>query len=233
MNTEISESLEGPRGCGYRDKPGALYMMSGPVSGSCGKLPHDLEICSACGGGIKPSPGWTWINIGELLGDKKCFKHTGEFEAECKQCPLRNPMGRISGRPLPGVAKGVDYPDTPGECGLLWIGGKFYKDPASFLNEAAVMGISRRISAVPKGFVMGETYVALAHREAVWKQKDTYYLGAVPGIFAMFQPIRIDVICNRTESDETINAYHARGLTPVHVTKVDEQFEIPEIGAAT
>jgi hypothetical protein len=48
--------------------------------------------------------------------------------------------------------------------GLIWVGEAFYGNPQRFLDEAATMGISRRIAAVPRGFVLGEDYVLLAHR---------------------------------------------------------------------
>jgi hypothetical protein len=52
-------------------------------------------------------------------------------------------------------------------AGLLWIGAAFYPTPEAFMEEAQRMGVSRRISAVPRDFKVGETWVALAHPKAI------------------------------------------------------------------
>ncbi len=52
---------------------------------------------------------------------------------------------------------------------MLWIGGQFYPTPADFNREANSVGVSRRITATPKDLVVGETWVYLAHREAIAK----------------------------------------------------------------
>ena len=54
-----------------------------------------------------------------------------------------------------------------GRVGLIWVGEKFYPTPQDFCAEAEKMGISRRIPAVPNDFVLGETWVWLAHRKAI------------------------------------------------------------------
>ena len=52
-----------------------------------------------------------------------------------------------------------------GKAGLLWIGEQFYPTPGEFTREAEELGISRRISAVPRDFKLGETWVLFAHRK--------------------------------------------------------------------
>jgi hypothetical protein len=49
---------------------------------------------------------------------------------------------------------------------LLWIGRGHYS-PDAFLKESRELGVSRRIAALPKGLVLGETWVLLAHLDAV------------------------------------------------------------------
>jgi hypothetical protein len=133
-------SKEGPRGCGYRN-PGGLYLVSDGAGEVCSKLPIRLEVCPCCGQGIKPNRSWTWLEPNGLI---KPEAHGDDFHSA--HCPL---------------STGVD------RCGLIWIGGQYYPTPASFIDEAKRMGISRRIVAVPRGFEVGD-YVFLAHREADW-----------------------------------------------------------------
>lgn len=52
------------------------------------------------------------------------------------------------------------------------------------------MGLSRKISAVPRGFVLGETIVYLAHRCSVVTRDDDI----AAGIFSAFRPTGIDLV---------------------------------------
>jgi hypothetical protein len=54
-----------------------------------------------------------------------------------------------------------------GKAGLIWVEEKFYPTAEDFMKEAQAQGISRRVSAIPRGFKLGETWVLLAHRLAV------------------------------------------------------------------
>lgn len=132
----IHTRYEGPRGCGHRN-PGGLYLVGEGGGRPCRKLPIILDVCLTCGGGIRPSRGWTWVD-----GDHLCDTDT-PCEPEC-------PLGE------PGL----------GRCGLLWVGGSYYPTPEAFQAEAATRGVCRRIPAVPRGFKVGKTWVLLAHREA-------------------------------------------------------------------
>lgn len=101
----------------------------------------------------------------------------------------------------------------PGRHGLLWIGEKFYKTPQDFQREAGLMGISRKVVAVPRSFVLGETAVYLGHRQAAFRgwaceshgSADPAALAAErccekahaqmrPGIFTVFMPTGIDLV---------------------------------------
>jgi hypothetical protein len=239
MHSGIRVSAEGRRGCGYRKK-GGLYLCGGGPSAPCGRIPFPLDRCPTCDHGIKPTRGWTWVDIAGLLRDAPPCKQTehavmdGSLDrilAACSSCPLR---------------EGTDV----GRVGLLWV-QQGYPTTASFLEEARAAGISRRLVAVPKGFKVGESWVMLAHRKVV--DADCPDCGGVvgtpdpasgmipieassslfcetcagsgivkaPGIFSAFIPDKIEVIVDGTEPDEEIDALLERGLSPVKVEQVD------------
>ena len=138
-------AVEPRRGCGFR-KVGGLYLASGGRGVFCDRLPIVLEVCPTCGHGVKQSRGWTWVDAAALVGGvhPQCLD---DF-----RCPL------------------CMAPEELGRCWLLWVGEQFYKTPAAFDREAMGIGISRRISAIPRGFKTGETWILLAHRKAVATQ---------------------------------------------------------------
>jgi hypothetical protein len=118
---------ESRRACGYR-KVGGLYLCSGGLGAPCCKLPIPLQICPTCNGGIKQTRGFQWIDPAPWLRGACTDKDL---------CPAANP-------------------ETLGErVGLIWIGAQFYPTPASFMTEAEAMGVSRRITAVPRTFKFG------------------------------------------------------------------------------
>jgi hypothetical protein len=105
-----------------------------------------------------------------------------------------------------------------GQAGLLWIGEKFYKSPRHFNDEAAEMGISRRIKMIPHDFVLGHTFVLLAHRHGMPNIfSDDNSSETIPAIFRLWQPEALEVIVDGTEDSDVIEGYLARGLTPVKV----------------
>lgn len=135
-------SVEPRRGCGFR-KIGGLYFVGGGRPVFCDRLPIPLEICPVCKHGIKQTRGFTWVHVEELVGG---------LHRDCKDdfpCPL------------------CMTPDTLGLAGLLWIGERFYKTVEDFIREANTIGISRRISAIPRGFKVGETWILFAHPKTI------------------------------------------------------------------
>lgn len=200
----ITTCYENKRGCGYR-KPGGLYLMAGNLSDTCEKLPIKLDVCPCCHAGIKPSRSWTWVTF-QLIKDAPCRK------PKCKGC-----------HPFDGSIE---------KFGLLWIGEKFYSTPYAFNKEAITQGISRRIKAVPKDFVVGETWVLLAHRKCildpVQKASDTED-NYIPGIFCVFKPDRIEYVVKADDDTEKLEAMEKRGITLVDVKKAEEQIELPDI----
>jgi hypothetical protein len=194
----ILTQIEGKRGCGYR-KEGGLYLVSEGLGRYCGALPIELEVCPTCHHGIKPSRGWTWIDLSALAAVRGCSREGG-----CGNCPIAD--AKIQ------------------QCGLLWVGEQFYKTPAAFAKEAGSMGISRRIQAVPRGFVVGETWVALAHRKAI---ESVFKLGEEPtyksAIFHVFRPQRIEYIVKKGDSNEKLEDLEKRGMTLVKVVRKGER----------
>ena len=188
----ITTVVEGKRGCGYR-KPGGLYLRVDGRGWECGALPIPLDVCPCCGEGIKPSRGWTWIDMGKFAAKRECARTGG-----CGPCPLADAM--------------------IGRAGLLWVGEQFYPTPEDWLKEASQMGISRRIKSVPHGFKVGETWVAMAHRKAI-KIGDDKYQAA---IFHVFCPSRIEYVVKGTETDEEIATLEKRGFTLVKVEHAGE-----------
>ena len=192
-------AIEAKRGCGYR-KVGGLYLVCNGRGQSCGRLPLELVPCPVCGGGVRQSRGWTWIE------PKKLFEHTTCFENvyNCEACPA-------------GALEKME------RAGLIWIGKQHYKTPEHFNIEANSMGISRRITAVPKDFEAGKTWVFLAHPEVIPGTDDEGEQVMLPAVFKIFMPDAIEVIVKDTyeKDDEYLEKLTKRGLTPFFVPADD------------
>lgn len=200
MDSRIKVVEDEKRGCGWRTTKGALYVMGGGESAPCELLPIPLTECPCCSSGIKFSRGWTWVDGEKLIKFGLSQKDVECTSSQCFVCPL-------NAANLPKL----------GRIGLMWVGKKSYPTTAHFSFEADRLGVSRRIPHIPDGFKVGETWIALAHLEAV--QPDDWGDKAKPGIFRVFRPDRIEVICDGTETSEVIDGYLARGLTPVLVNR--------------
>lgn len=198
----IRTSYEGKRGCGYR-KAGGLYLVTAGEGRYCGALPIPLGVCPTCHAGIKPARGWTWINLQTIRAGKPCIQTRGPDY--CNGCPFF------------AIEK----------AGLIWVGEKFYPDTHSFSREASAMGISRRISQIPREFKVGETWIALAHRKAI--EEFTAEPGAedftkfTPGIFYLCRPTAIEYVVKETDTEEKLEAMEKRGITLVKVIPKEEQ----------
>ena len=181
---------EAERGCGYR-REGGLYFVSAGVSVACGKLPVALKVCPCCGGGIKPSLGFTWINPSMLVPAGECSDHCRK-----EACSMYNP---------------------PDKSGLIWIGQSFYKSAQAWLDEAQTQGVSRKIGAIPRDFVVGKTMVFVAHREAITNADGT----KTAGIFHAFVPDRIEYIVKGNETPEELDHMESRGIALVKLIRTD------------
>lgn len=189
---EIKEVIDHERGCGWR-KEGGIYMMSSGISMPCGKLPIPLDVCPCCSAGIKPSRGWTWFNPRPFVENVPC---TADRKI-CHSCILNTP---------------------PDKAGLQWIGEKFYPTPADWLKEAHELGVSRRVSMIPKNFEVGKTWIFAAHRKCIADGEDKWKAG----IFHIWRPDRIEYVTNGKETQEELEALVKRGITPVKVKRATE-----------
>jgi len=207
----IQTVIEKKRGCGFR-VPGGIYLRTDGMGRVCGALPIELTVCPTCHYGIKPARGWTWINIAELVGAKGCALDDPEG---CGDCPIADAKIQMAG--------------------LLWVGEKFYKTPGAFAQESVEMGISRRITMVPKAFKLGETWVALAHRKAILSNPDPAdpVVEMKPGIFHIFRPSRIEYVVKSDDSDEKLEKLEKRGFSLVRVEREQKELSLPEVKEAT
>lgn len=173
-------AVEAARGCGYR-KVGGLYIVGGFEGVPCCRLPVVLDICPTCGQGVKFSRGIQWV-APELVfkGFPECVTSLPTYLASDLakvSCPLAFPKDKMA---------------------LMWVGEKFYT-PDTFSKEALEMGVSKRISAFPKGFVLGKTRVLLAHKNAVKAGEDEMGRPVYkPGVFMSFVPQRLERIVTVT-----------------------------------
>ena len=185
---EIETRYDQERGCGWRE-PGGLYLVCGALAEECGRLPLILAACPACGQGVKPSRGWTWVDPRVLAGGSPCH-----LPGRCRTCPLGGGVRR---------------------AGLLWVGGQFYATPGEFVAEAGRLGLSRRIAAIPRGFCVGETWVLLAHRQVVAGPDGARQ----PAIFAAFRPEAIEYVVKADDPPAKLKALAGRGVTLVRIER--------------
>lgn len=214
----VTTSVEARRGCGWR-AGGGIYLVSDGIGVECDALPIELTVCPICGCGFKPSRSLAWVTPDALLEGHVGF-HGGDEHALF--CPLGAP-GRLGER-----------------AGLLWIGEMFYT-PAEWLAEGRRMGFSRRLRGVPRGFVVGETWVLTAHRkgkhvgyrpvgqpdaavrELVVGDTDELEHVYVPAIFHVWRPDRIEYVVKGDESEEELDRLEQRGLTLVRVVRAEQE----------
>lgn len=186
-------AVEKERGCGFR-KVGGLYLVGPELSAPCDRLPLNLCVCPTCGHGVKFGRGFQWLQAFRFFGrHEKCTSEVCRGPLSCNVCT------------------------PPDKAGLLWIGEKFYS-PASFCYEAVRMGISKRISQIPRGLEIGKTVIYLAH-----KLGGTDGENLCPGIFSSFVPSRLEMIITETQSRKPrfMAKLEKRGITPVVVPDDD------------
>ena len=248
-------AVEAKRGCGYR-KVNGTYLVGNAAGVPCDRLPLILEVCPTCSHGIKQSRGWTWVEPGALVGgphylprltdgpdaqghciysyDWMCEEgtHHDTQPAKCWFCADPASAG------LPWDYQG------PRRVGLLWIGEKFYSTVEEFLLEGWHQGLSRRVHALPRGFVVGQTYIMLAHPKAVpqvqIKKADELIPGIIyrPGVFYLWLPQRVERLLPESKRDsEEVADLEKRGFTIVYVPDDDPDHcdgweEEPEVETA-
>jgi len=218
------------RGCGYR-RVGGLYLVGDFHWKPCDRLPLEVGHCPVCGHGVHFSRNAAEINPFRLWGEhtyKSVYElpHPKGFPVTCQE-------------PCSCIPCFVCQPpdDT---AFIMMVGEKFYPKPQDFIEEATKQGISKRIPALPKKLVLGETIIYLAHRKACNghnPQQSELLEGngqgrlldaekkAEPklGIFAAFVPRRIEkLIWESQATEKVIKDLEKRGITPVIIKDGDK-----------
>ncbi|MBA7682144.1 hypothetical protein ES703_90490 [subsurface metagenome] len=232
-------AIEPKRLCQYR-KVGGLYLCGEYISVSCDRLPIPLTVCPVCGQGIKVSRGFTQINPYRLWGphDKR---------------PSNRNIATIIGQVV-GMGGEIckdrirpchvcDPQDQPAY--IMLVGAGSYKNTEDFLDEAARMGISKRIPFIPKGLKLGETVIYLAHPKAcevkvapvlqqamgIVEESETKQPRLLEternekklGIFCAFIPKKVEKLIWKSElTDEKREQLKKRGITPVPIPDGDK-----------
>jgi len=213
-------SIEAKRGCGFR-KVGGLYLVGDGLGVTCDRLPYSVGVCRVCGEGIRPARGVRWLDGKEFFG------------GNCKALIRDVDSGQLEGylgSPCHELHCPICYSDELSLVGLMWVGEKFYPTPEVFEQESARLGVSKRISAVPKEIEIGKTWILLVHPRAMRKKvhaKQVDGMGRVettaysPGIFHAFKVSRIERIVTDLTGQEEIEKLKKRGITPVIVPAED------------
>jgi len=190
-------AIEPKRGCGYR-KVGGLYLVGEGLPKVCDRLPFELKVCPVCNQGIKFSRGFTWLN-GQFFGGV-------HHPCGCYPCPICQP----------------DI-ETKNAYALMWVGEKYYT-PESFTQEAMQLGVSKRIAQIPKNLKLGETWILLAHKKAIYKATDDagQMIKEYAGIFYAFRPKRIEkLILEKDATPRRLAKLKKRNITPVIIPNDD------------
>lgn len=193
---------ERERGCGWR-KIGGLYLVGRGQAVPCAALPYPIDNCPCCRAGLKFSRGFAWIA-------RTFFRIDPGPRSACS----------ANGRCV--------FTGNHERVGLMWVGEKYYT-PTAFTIEAQFQGVSKRIAQLPRGLVIGETWILLAHKKAIC----TVAPGAAgalfpstapnwrPGVFYAFRPERIELIVTQEQLDAANEKQHEKwehaGISPVVV----------------
>ena len=127
---------------------------------------------------------------------------------------------------------------------IMGVGGKYYKTPGDFQEEAHRLGVSKRIPFIPKDLELGKTIVYLAHpkacqvRESAGLQEAMAIVGKEDtnqprlmesekveyklGIFSAFIPQRVEkLLWEKDATPEELEKLNKRGITPVIIKDGD------------
>jgi len=184
---QVTVLHENARGCGYRHsgKDGyGLYLIGDGILLPCERLPFPLGHCPTCGEGIKFSRGFTWILPSKLLAEDIspiCFFSDSigaVYPHDHKTCLMCHPSEE--------------------KQGLMFVGDRHYS-PDSFMRESKHMGVSKRISCIPRGFEVGTHVVYLAHNKAVTHEDEPH---TSMGIFMAFKPKFLDIVVDTEDVEK-------------------------------
>lgn len=205
-------AVEAERGCGYR-KAGGIYIVGGGPGEPCDRLPIPIDCCPTCNGGMKQHRGFEWL-LASYVDAKS--RPCQDLEGHCARCPVCN-------------TKALAATSDPGDkFGLMWVGEKFYPTYTDWLDEARKLGISKRIAAVPKGFVPGKTYILVAHPKVIERtlvaiRPSRLQKVWIPGVFHGFRSTRLEVIVTPSmKGEEWVKDLQVKhGATLVEVPEND------------
>jgi len=126
----------------------------------------------------------------------------------------------------------------------MWVGRRFYT-PQEFLEEIEGVEISKAIKQIPKGLVLGETWVMIGHPEAYVDSSDDKYVQehndwltecsrlkmdeekprepmapTYPGVITAFIPSRIEMLIFKADAEaspEYVLELEEKGITVIVV----------------
>lgn len=216
-------AVEARRGCGYR-KAGGLYLVTKEGIGEpCERLPIPLSECPCCRRPpVRLSRGVQRVGSQYVFGAAlPC--HKGDQAAKDAghhgRCILCNE----------GLLLSVGDPRD--QFFLVTVGKQHYATPREWTAEANALGVSRRIAAIPKGLVLGKSWVLVAHPEACESRHIERHDGElgevevvkrVPGIFHAFRPQAIELVVTPSmEKEEWVERLQEKGVTLVRVPEDD------------
>lgn len=193
------------RGCGTR-KVGKLYLVGSGIGLPCDRLPFEIKPCKCCGFTPGFFRGFTWLHKDYLGGDHR--------PCVCvPMCPICHPD---------------TIPDerlNEGRFMFMWVGKQFYTTE-SFIDEAQRMDVCKTIPSIPKGLVLGKTWVLLAHPECRFYDAGFFEPNGLAksaprtaaGIFYAFVPQRIEKLIYKSDATEdAIRELEEQGITPIIV----------------
>ncbi|MFA5692784.1 MAG: hypothetical protein WC907_04125 [Acholeplasmataceae bacterium] len=183
MTVKMMKRVE--RGCGFRVK-GGVYLMGGDFWSPCQRLPMAIPVCPTCGNTIEFFRGIKQFNPKELFGDCRNERHT----CHSHTCPVCFP---------------------PEKAWVMWVGSEY--TPRSFVEEAKLMGVSKRIPYIPNAMQTGD-WVWLCYKKVF---KRDHEKGHDPGVFFAFQVTEVQKILTdkQQEDEEYIAELERFGITPV------------------
>lgn len=189
-------------------KVGGLYIRGEGIAQPCDRLPFELKLCPVCGSGIHFNRFYQVIDWSKYAG-----KHD-----PCKDrftCPICDP----------------DHFKENWKYAIMWVGEKYYSTK-TFVQEAEIQGISKRIPAIPHGFEPRKTWILLAHKKAVKElipdpdgKKGEMLEIWKPGIFYAFVPTVIEKILTKTQAKDKklIKKLQKQGIKIKVATKWDRK----------
>jgi len=229
---------EQKRGCGYR-KIGGLYLVSDPgFQLECDGLPLELERCECCGFMPPFSRNLQRIHPAYIIqAENKLHKNlmakqvvnfafeNEPLESRSKsikrcQCPPGCPICHPENQEIPSF-------------GLMFVGKQSYT-PQSFIKEAILQGVSKRIPEIPSWLILGETWIFLAHTKTPkvslenlktngMHLKEPEYMSA---IFYGFRAQRIEMPCWKGDlTNEELLKLEKKGITPILLDRTPENLK--------